>query len=144
MASKEQDFKERFVAILQNVRHGLVHDKEAIAILAGLAVQVLDREQQSTWLNFKRHLTQQSYSQLLKDFEADGTNLMRAGKTKEAYAVQVLASSLIAQTQRDKQVRDGVKFLDELVDMVVAQYREQTKSTPVLNRPIVHVPVPGR
>lgn len=134
MSTKEDEFKERFVAILDNVRHGLTKDREAMMLLAEMASRIVTEAGSRTWRGFKSRLTQDTYSSVLRQLEMDGNVLHGQGKLKKAYAAQLLATSLVASTQKDKQVRQGTKLLDELVDMTISQYNEARNFQPVINR----------
>jgi hypothetical protein len=136
MATKEDEFKERFVAILSNARHGLVKDREAMMDVGEMASRIVANSGAKTWRMFKSRLTQDVYSAVLRQLEFDGNALNSQGRVKKAYAAQLLATSLVASTQKDKQVREGTKLLDDLVDITVRQYNETRNVQPVLNRPL--------
>jgi hypothetical protein len=136
MSTKEDEFKERFIAILSNARHGLAKDREAMTMVAELASRIVNDARARTWKGFKSRLTQDTYSTVLRQLETDGNILHGQGKLKKAYAAQLLATSLVASTQKDKQVREGTRLLDDLVDITLRQYNESRNYQPVLNRPI--------
>ena len=53
---------------------------------------------------------------------------------KHAYAVQALAISLIARTQRaDPQMQAGDELLDEIIDHTVTIYRKSKRNEPGVN-----------
>ena len=124
MGTKEEDFKERFVALMQDLRANATKDPEATWLIGSLATRLIDLYKLKTWSQFKLALTPPAYSKLLSDFEKEGNGFHQQGKAKAAYAVQVLGISLIARTQSDEQVRAGDSLLDEMIQAMVAVYRK--------------------
>jgi hypothetical protein len=120
--TKEAQFKQRFVSVLEDLRRDGVADGEAMAMIGTLAADIARPLGQSTWSGAKASLTAQGYDELLNSFRKQGNALHQAGKTKQAYAVQALSVSLVARTQRaDKDLAAGEKLLDALIDRSVAQ-----------------------
>jgi hypothetical protein len=133
MASKEQDFKERFVALLQDLRANGNADPEAMYLIGSLASRLVDRAGRSSWASYKSAMAPETYNQLLRDFERQGNGFHKDGKSKHAYAVQVLATSLVARTQSDPDVRRGNGLLDEMIGGLIAAYRKAEATTPKPN-----------
>jgi hypothetical protein len=130
MATKEEDFKERFVAVLQDLRSNGGKDPEAMFLIGSLAARLLDRAKQPNWAAYKSSMTPPVYAKLLSDFEKQGNGFHKEGKAKHAYAIQVLAISLIARTQNDAEIRAGDSLLDEMLGFLVAAYRKSQATTP--------------
>jgi hypothetical protein len=124
MGTKEDDFKERFVALMQDLREHATKDREATWLIGSLATRLIDLYKLRSWGQFKTALTPPAYAKLLSDFEKEGNGFHKQGNAKAAYAVQVLAISLIARTQNDEQVRAGDGLLDEMIQAMVAVYRK--------------------
>jgi hypothetical protein len=124
MPTKEDDFKERLVAVLRDVKDNLSEDAEAMYLIGSLAARLVDAYKVRTWTQFKAKLTPQAYDGLLKDFEEQGNAFHRDGKAKAAYAVQLLAVSVIARTQFDPEVKQGEQLLDNIISGVVTTYRK--------------------
>jgi len=133
MATKEQDFKERFVAVLQDLRTNGGKDPEAMFLIGSLAARLIDRTSQPSWASFKSSMTPPAYASLLSDFEKQGNQFHQDGKAKHAYAIQVLAISLIARTQTDPDVRTGEAFLDDMLGFLIAAYRKARAEDAKLN-----------
>lgn len=133
MATKEEDFKDRFVAVLQDLRTNGGKDAEAMFLIGSLAARLLDRAKQPTWAAYKAALAPEAYNKLLGDFQKQGNDFHREGKTRHAYAIQVLAISLIARTQTDPEVRAGNGLLDEMLGFLIAAYRKAEAMTPKPN-----------
>lgn len=130
MATKEEDFKDRFVAVLQDLRSNGGKDPEIMFLIGSLAARLIDRARQSSWVAYKVAMAPEAYSKLLSDFQKQGNDFHREGKAKHAYAIQVLAISLIARTQKDPEVRAGDGLLDEMLGFLIAAYRKAEAMTP--------------
>ena len=124
MATKEDDFKERFVAVIRDLDEHGRKDPEAMALIGSFAAGLIDVYKLKTWTQFKGALTQPAYTQLLKDFEEQGNKHHREGSARSAYAIQLLAVSVIARTQKDPEVRAGEKLLDQAIDTAVLVHRK--------------------
>lgn len=124
MATKEEEFKQRFVAVLKDLQTGGKNDIEAMWLLGSLAAQIIERVRQPSWPALKASLTREAYDGLLRDFQNQGNSLYQEGKAKHAYAIQILGISLIAKTQMDRQLKAGEALLDEIIDYTIAVYRK--------------------
>ncbi len=124
MATKEEEFKQRFVAVMQDLQQNGKNDPEAMWLIGSLACEIVEKTGKRNWGEFKRTMAQETYSKLLDDFQKEGNRQHREGDPKKAYAIQVLAISLIAFTQKaDPQMVAGDKLLDELVEVTISVYR---------------------
>lgn len=124
MATKEQDFKERLVAVMHDVKDNALQDPEAIWLIGSTAGRLIDLYKLKGWGAFKRQLTSEAYDQLLKDFGEQGNSFHKQGKAKAAYAIQLLAISVVCRTQQDPEVRQGEKLLDQMIESTVVAYRK--------------------
>lgn len=122
MATKEREFRDRFIQVLQNLREAGADDAEAMWLLGSLAAELMARGGQKNWNQFRGNLTQQAYSNLLTDFQSEGNALYADGKEKHAWAIQVLGVSVVAMTQKDADVRKGDPLLSEIIDSAVALF----------------------
>lgn len=129
MSTKEQDFKDRLVAVMRDVKENLPHDPEAAWMIGSLAGRLVDAYKLKSWGAFKAALSRQAYDQLLKDFEQQGNGYHKEGKAKAAYAIQLLAISTIARTQTDPEVKEGEKLLDGIINSMIAAYRKALATT---------------
>ena len=133
MATKEEDFKQRFAAVLLDLQQNGRNDKEAMWLIGSLACEIAEKSGKKTWVDFKHTMSQQTYAKLLSDFEKEGNRQHREGDPKKAYAIQVLAISLIALTQNDEQMRAGDSLLDQLIEMTIAIYRNNREPKAAAN-----------
>lgn len=124
MSTKEQDFKDRLVAVMRDVKENLPHDPEAAWMIGSLAARLTDINKLKSWGEFKASLSRVAYDQLLKDFEQQGNTYHQEGKAKAAYAIQLLAISTIARTQTDPEVKQGEELLDGIINSTIAGYRK--------------------
>ncbi len=134
MASKEEDFKQRFVEILRDLQSEGSKDFEAMWLIGSLAAELIDRTGHKSWTEFKRGMDQPTYTRLLTDFEAEGNRQYREGEQKKAYAIQALAVSIVAPTQADGQIRAGDRLLDGLIEQTIDLYRKnRDRARPLTN-----------
>lgn len=133
MASKEEEFKDRFVAVLQDLRSSGGQDPEAMFLIGSLAARLLDRSNQPSWAAYKSSITPPAYAELLGSFEKQGNGFHQQGKAKHAYAIQVLAVSMIARIQDDAEIRVGDGLLDEMLGFLIATYRKAKALDPQPN-----------
>lgn len=124
MSTKEQDFKDRLVAVMRDLKDNIANDAEAMWMIGKLATGLVDLYKVKTWSQFKTRLTPQAYDQLLRDFEQQGNGYHKEGKAKAAYAIQLLAISTIAKTQTDPEVKQGEQLLDGIINGMVATHRK--------------------
>ena len=115
--TKEEEFKQRFVSVMQSLQQEGIKDGEAMLMMGSLAARITKSTGQTSWSAAKASLTREKYDELLASFQQQGNDLHKQGKTKPAYAIQALAVSLVARTQRaDADLAAGEKLLDNLID----------------------------
>lgn len=124
MSTKEQDFKDRLVAVMRDVKDNIRDDAEAMWLIGSLAAGLVDLYKVRSWGQFKGKLTREAYDQLLKDFEQQGNGYHQEGKAKAAYAIQLLAISTVARTQTDPEVKQGEQLLDGIINGMITNYRK--------------------
>jgi hypothetical protein len=127
MLSKEDEFRERFVAVMQDLREGQKDNPEAMFLIGSLAARLIDKAGQKNWAAYKASLGEFENDALLVDLRKKGNDFYAQGKDMQAYALQVLGTSVIARTQNDPQVRAGNRLLDEMIDFYVKAFRRAEK-----------------
>ena len=129
MTTKEQDFKNRLLAVLKDLQQSGSRDADAMWLLGSLASDLADDLESRDWSSAKARLDRQTYDTLLLALQDQGNEHHREGRIKHAYAIQVLALSLIAVTQNDDpHVASGEELLDEIVDRATSLYRDERAS----------------
>lgn len=129
MTTKEQDFKNRLLAVLEDLQQGGSRDAEAMWLLGSLASDLADDLGSPDWSSAKARLDRQVYDTLLLTLQDQGNEHHREGRVRHAYAIQVLALSLISVTQNsDPHVASGEALLDEIIDRAAALYRDERAS----------------
>lgn len=124
--SKEEEFKQRFVAVVQDLQQSGSKDVEAMWLLGSLASDLAGNLGRTSWTAAKAAMNGPTYNTLLRTFEQQGNEHHREGREKHAYAIQALAISLIAKTQRaDPELAAGEALLDDVIDYTVAIYRRE-------------------
>jgi hypothetical protein len=123
--TKEQDFKIRFATVLQDFQQNGTKDPEIMWLTGTLASDLADDLKSASWSAAKSVMNKQTFDNLLKVFETRGTEHHHEGREKHAYAIQLLAVSLIAGTQRsDPEMAAGEQLLDHVIDSAVAVHRQ--------------------
>jgi len=116
----QASFKPIFFSVLEDLKNTAAEDGEAMALIGTLGAEIASRFNQQSWTGVKQSLTRENYDELLGAFQRQGTELNKAGQTKKAYAIQALAVSLVAGTQRqDTDIAAGEPLLDQLIDHTV-------------------------
>ncbi len=122
--TREEELKQRLAIVLQDLRDGAVRDPEAMALVGSLASDLADKLDQQSWTGSKRVMTAAAYDALLESFQKRGNDYYKSGRTKHAYAIQVLGLSLVSASQRqDGDIAAGEKLIDEVIDRATALYR---------------------
>ncbi len=130
MATKEDDFRERFVAVMKDLHENGESDQEAMYLIGSLASLLMAKANAPSWPAFKSNLKPVDYSLLLSDLEKQGNKFHKDGKRKHAFAVQVLALSVVAPTQVHRDVTAGNKLLDQYIARLVRVFRKAEEMTP--------------
>jgi len=122
--SKEEEFKQRFAAVMKDLNADGRHDPEAMWVLGSIAAQIVDQAKAKSWAALRRDLARADYDKLVTTFQQKGNEFVAAGNHKAAYAVQALAMSVVSRSQTDPQVVEGGQLLDGLVDRAIAFFRQ--------------------
>ena len=133
MATKEEEFRERFVAVMKDLHENGQPDQEAMFLIGSLASTLMKRGNSPSWPTFKSTLKPVDYSLLLSDLEKQGNKFHKDGKRKHAFAVQVLAMSVVADSQTHRDVTEGNKLLNQYIAGLVRAFRKAESMTPKPN-----------
>src|ERR1700749_4630146 len=122
MASKEEEFRHRFAGIVLELSTS--DDAETTALLGSPGGPIGSHAGMPSWSVLKQNLTQRDYDGLLRTFQAQGNELARQGQSKQVYAIEVLAVSLVAKTQlTDAEIASGAPLLARIIDDAIAAVR---------------------
>lgn len=119
--SKEEFFKSKFLGLVRELADPATADPQSMIAVGALARRIMDDAKVMTWSAFKRGLTRELYDATLRIFQKQGNALVKDGKLRTAYAIQVLAMSLIARTQADPEVEASERQLDAIIDLAASQ-----------------------
>ena len=123
--SRQAQFKQRLISVVADLRQDGINDPEAMALVGGLAADLADALKRPSWTALKQGLTPAIYDELLQSFQKRGNEYHKDGRTKLAYAIQLLSVSLVAFTQRnDADIAAGEELLDQLIDRAATIYRQ--------------------
>jgi hypothetical protein len=130
MPDKREDLKQRYAALLDDLKDAHKTDPLALAIMGAMAQTVATKGGAKNWRKFKQKMSQDQYSALMSELQAKGNKFWKDGKKREAYACQALGMSLAASTQRtDPVLRQGEELLDDFINRA-AKAAKAAKGTP--------------
>jgi hypothetical protein len=119
--TKEELFRQRFLALVAEVSEPGAVDQSTLTAIGTVARRMMDDAKVKQWATFKRSQTRQLYDATLRIFEKQGNAMMREKKLRTAFAIQVLAMSLIARTQTGPEVQAADRQLDAIIDFAANQ-----------------------
>jgi hypothetical protein len=123
MTTQIEDFKSRLAAVLRDLEDEDRRDSEMLFRVGQMASHLITIAGVRSWRDLKNTLTPDKRAGLLNEFQSEGNRVMAAGHAAEAYAIQVLAISVIARTINDLQVTAGEDVLDPIIALATAAYR---------------------
>lgn len=128
MATPEDEFKRRFVLMMQDLKDHR-SKPEAMFFVGNLAANLIDKGGAKDWRAYKADLEPARRAILLSELQKRGNGFAAQGKTHQTYAIQVLAMSIVGGEQDGEHMQAGVKLIDKLIGMYVAAYRKAAAMT---------------
>lgn len=133
---KREIFKERFAAVMVDMGKNVHKDPETLYLIGSLAAHLMDRAKLPTWTELKAALSSEAYSSLLTTFQNQANDHHKKGNKKAAYAIEILAISVICKTQNDDpQVNSGEELLDKMIGDTVSFFRRRSGKTDTAPKP---------
>ncbi|VAW16871.1 hypothetical protein MNBD_ALPHA12-582 [hydrothermal vent metagenome] len=124
-----QLFKYRFVTVIGDMGENVHKDPETLFLIGSLAASLIEQVKKPSWTKTKAALSPQAYNELLNSLKDQANQLAAKGKTKAAYAVEIMALSLIAPTMLDDEhIASGNDLLDTMIEDTIKFYRQRTAS----------------
>ena len=126
-SNPEEIFKKRFVEVMTEMGENTRKDPESVWLIGSLSASLLDQSQTPTWIHFKKALTPEVYNSLINSFRQQGNQLAKEGNEKAAFAVEVLALSIIAPTlsAENEPIASGDKLLNKMVQDSINFFRRR-------------------
>ncbi len=122
-------FKHRFVMVIKDMGENVHKDPETLFLIGSLAGRLVEQAKKTSWAKTKAALSPQGYDELLNSFKDQANKLAARGNAKAAYAVEILALSLIAPTMRaDEHIASGNDLLDNMIEDTIKLYRQRPKT----------------
>ncbi len=124
-SNPEEIFKKRFVEVMTEMGENTRKDPESVWLIGSLSASLLDQSKSHNWVHFKKALTPEIYNSLINSFRQQGNQLAKEGNEKAAFAVEVLALSIIAPTLSDENepIASGDKLLNKMVQDSIDFFR---------------------
>jgi len=130
MTSKEDEFLQRLAGLLADIEMNRREDGEAVFHIGNLASRLIKEAKVRSWPQVKEALTREAFSSLLGTMQTQANTLHKQGKLKAAYAIEVLATSLIARTLPTPQIAEGDEILDDFIAAAIATYQKNKHLAP--------------
>lgn len=135
-SEKREIFRKRFVEVMTDMGKSVHKDPESLYLIGSLAAHLIDRAKVPDWASLKAALSQEAYTGLLNSFQTQATEHVKNGNQKAAYAIEILAISVICMTQRgDAQLASGEELLDKLIGDTVGLFRRTSGKTDTAPQP---------
>jgi hypothetical protein len=128
MATPEDEFKRRFVLMMQDLKDHR-SKPEAMFFVGNLAANLIDKGDAKDWRAYKAGLEPARRAILLAELQKRGNGFAAQGKADQTYAIQVLAMSIVGGEQDGEHMQAGVKLIDKLIGMYVTAYRKAAAMT---------------
>ena len=123
MPTPLDEFKQRLAAVLNVLENPERRKSEVMFLIGQMAAHLIDMAELHSWREVKNSLSAEKRDRLLAEFQTEGNRLAREGQHEEAYAIQVLAISVIARTINDPEVTAGEDVLDPVIALATSAYR---------------------
>lgn len=136
--TKNEVFRTRFVEAISKMGDTVYKDTESKWLIGSLAAKLVSQTNTQDWVGLKRSMTQTTYNELLNSFRKQGNELAAKGNDKAAFAVEVLALSIIApQMRKDEHIAAGDDLLNKMVQETIVFFRTQSadQQNPSFNKP---------
>ncbi len=123
--NQQDQVKQHLALVLNDLKKTAKKDGSAIALIGSLAAHLSDTMKQQTWSDAKEAMSDANRAELLNSFKTRGKAAEEAGQKKQAYAMQALATSLVASALRsDRTIAEGEGLLDAMIDRAIVVYRQ--------------------
>jgi hypothetical protein len=126
----EAAFVSRLASVLVSIRNVGRHDPDIMRIVGRLGLCMLEDAGKHRWTDLKRGLTPATYSSLVTTFQNEGNRLHREGKRAAVYAMDVLATSIVAGTMPTPVIAGGDKLLDAFIEEAIRRQRRVQHGRP--------------
>ena len=128
MASRLDIIRSRVTDMLRELQT-VREDNETMAMVGILAGRILVDARQPRWEQMKRRLTAAAYDQLLLTAQIQGNDIFGEGNIKAAFALDIIATSIVASRVEDPRLADGLALLDEIIERAVTAWRKSNAAT---------------
>lgn len=122
--TREELFKKRFREVITELGNSTRKDPVALRLIGSLATDLMKQGKVDKWEDLKAGLSAETYDILLKSFQEQGNQQAKKGNMKAAFAIEVLALSVISSTVRDDDhIIAGEVLLDNMIEDMIQLYR---------------------
>lgn len=122
--TREEIFSKRFREVITELGSTTRRDPAGLRLIGSLASDLMKQAKVRKWEDLKAGLSAETYDILLNSFQKQGNEQAKKGNTKAAFAIEVLALSVVASTVRDDEhIISGEVLLDKMIEDMVELYR---------------------
>jgi hypothetical protein len=123
----------KITQVLRDLNEQGASDGEAMFMLGAAADYVCKTGQSATWPALKARLSNTEAVGLLAQIDTEGQAAVAQGKTRQAYALQVLGLSVTAIGAQSQQVQTAIGLMDDLIARTLSNYRKHASKAAPLN-----------
>lgn len=116
------DLLPRLAAAVKTLRDSAKDDPDLLVHIGALASNIVQKGGKKNWQQFKSALSTEAYDGLLQECQTKSVALAKDGDSKSAYAVEVIATSIIASRIDDTKINGGNELLDDLINRSARAY----------------------
>lgn len=124
LSETQQQFQDRLTAVLVDIGARGRHDREATLLVGRIADSILRDAGARNWSRFARSLKPKARSALLATIQEEGNRLGRERKDKAVYALQVIATALVAPTLEAPTIASGGRLVDSFIQACLTAWRK--------------------
>jgi hypothetical protein len=116
MADRDQIFRERLIALTEELNGGANNDKRTRQLVGMYASRMPRDAGARTWADLKERADGATYDSMLQLFTKEADDAHRVADKSAQRAMEILALSLIARRQYQADLAQGVMFLDKFIE----------------------------
>jgi hypothetical protein len=123
MADRDQIFRERLIALTEELNAGANNDKRTRQLVGQYATRMPREARARDWADLKERADGPTYDSMLNLFTRQADDAHRVADKSGRRAMEILALSLIARRQNQPDLVQGIAFLDKFIENCATRAR---------------------
>ena len=115
MEQRDLVFRQKFLGVMTRLNAGDRNSPEVRRQVGAIANELTRQAGTRAWNDLKRRADGPTFNSLLGLFQKQSESAARMKDDKAVFCFEVLAVSLIARTQRQEDLLEGVRILDQFI-----------------------------